>query len=126
MNAFFHVSELIKVVVVDIQFDCPNRKNMKDVLLGAQALASEKRLIILEWLKDPASHFGPHKRSDEAEGVCGLDIARKLGISSASTSAHLKVLTLAGLTCPARIAKFAYFSRAESELAALAQRIAAL
>lgn len=99
---------------------------MDDILLSAQALASDKRLLILQWLKDPASHFGPDQPFDEEEGVCGLYIAQKLGISPASTSAHLKVLTLAGLIRPLRIGKFTYFRRAEPVIAALAQRIAAL
>lgn len=99
---------------------------MHDVVTGAQALASDKRLLILEWLKSPADHFGPEFPFDEAEGVCGLYIARKLGISPAATSTHLKVLTLAGLIRPVRIGKFTYFSRVEPALAALAGRIAAL
>lgn len=99
---------------------------MRDVLLGAQALSSDKRLLILEWLKDPESHFRADELYDEKHGLCGLYIAQKLGISPASTSAHLKILTLAGLIRPHRIGKFTYFLRAEPEIAALAQRIAAL
>jgi ArsR family transcriptional regulator len=100
--------------------------NMDDMVCGAQALANEKRLLILEWLKTPASHFGPEHPFDEAEGVCGLYIAQKLGISPASTSVHLKILTQAGLVRPLRVGKFTYFRRVEPAIAALAKRIAAL
>jgi len=99
---------------------------MDDIVLGTQALASDKRLLILEWLKNPASHFGPDQPYREEEGVCGLYIAQKLGISPASTSSHLKVLTLAGLIRPLRIGKFTYFRRVDPAIATLAERIAAL
>ena len=99
---------------------------MVDVITGAQALASDKRLLILEWLKNPASYFGPEHPYDEKEGVCGLYIAQKIGISPAATSTHLKVLTQAGLIRPLRIGKFTYFRRVEPAIAALAKSIAAL
>lgn len=99
---------------------------MDSILPGAQALASDKRLLILAWLKSPADHFGPDQPYDEAEGVCGLYIAQKLGISPASTSVHLKVLTQAGLIRPLRIGKFTYFRRVEPAIAQLAACIGAL
>ena len=99
---------------------------MADIILGAQALASEKRLLILEWLRAPSSHFGPEHPFDEAEGVCGLYIAQKLGISPAATSVHLKILTQAGLVRPLRVGKFTYFRRIEPAIAALAKQVAAL
>lgn len=99
---------------------------MDDVLLGAQALASEKRLLILKWLKDPASYFKANQPYDEEEGVCGLYIAQNLGISPASTSVHLKVLTQAGLVRGLRVGKFTYFRRVEAAIAALAVQIAGL
>jgi DNA-binding transcriptional ArsR family regulator len=99
---------------------------MIDLVPGAQALASEKRLLILEWLKNPSSHFGPEHPYDEAEGVCGLYIAQKLGISPASTSVHLKILTQAGLVRPLRVGKFTYFRRVEPAIAALAKQVASL
>ncbi len=99
---------------------------MNHISLGAQALANPNRLLILEWLKTPAEHFGADQPYDEEEGVCGLYIAQKLGISPAATSAHLKVLTAAGLIRPLRIGKYTYFRRVEPAITALAQRIAAL
>ena len=45
-----------------------------------KALASEKRLQILHWLKQPRAHFPPQVDGDLVkDGVCGLFIAQKLG-----------------------------------------------
>ncbi|WP_203217337.1 hypothetical protein [Nocardia arthritidis] len=45
-----------------------------------KALANDKRLQILDWLRDPVSHFPPQRDGDLVEdGVCSLFIAEKLG-----------------------------------------------
>ncbi|HEY8736321.1 MAG TPA: transcriptional regulator, partial [Candidatus Dormibacteraeota bacterium] len=44
-----------------------------------RALASEKRLQILEWLRDPTAHFPKQKDGDLVrDGVCSVFIADKL------------------------------------------------
>lgn len=74
---------------------------MIDVL---RAVANDKRLLILEWLKDPKAHFGPQTDGDLVhDGVCGLLIAQKLGIRQPTVSAHMKVLTAAGLVTGKRV-----------------------
>ena len=46
-----------------------------------KALANDKRLQILAWLKDPRSHFPPQVYGDLVkDGVCGVFIADKLGV----------------------------------------------
>jgi hypothetical protein len=53
----------------------------------ARALASDKRILILQWLKDPTRHFPP--QIDGAllrDGVCGVRIADKLGVSQPTAS----------------------------------------
>ena len=46
-----------------------------------RALASDRRLLILHWLKDPRAHFRPQVDGDLVkDGVCGVFIAEKLGI----------------------------------------------
>ena len=63
-----------------------------------KALASEKRLQILHWLKQPRAHFPPQVDGDLVkDGVCGLFIAQKLGVSQPTASEHLRILTQAGL-----------------------------
>ncbi len=96
---------------------------MTDVGAMANALSNAKRLQILEWLKEPSRHFGPKHPIDEKEGVCGLYIAEKLGVSPATASVHLKVLTQAGFLRPLRVGKFTYFKRVETVFAELARAI---
>ena len=63
-----------------------------------RALANDKRLRILEWLKDPRAHFRPQVDGDLVEdGVCGVLIAEKLGVSQPTASEHLRILADAGL-----------------------------
>ena len=53
----------------------------------AKAIANERRLQILHWLKDPAAHFPPQTDGDLVkDGVCGLFIADKLGVSAPTAS----------------------------------------
>lgn len=58
-----------------------------------QALANERRVQILAWLKDPVTNFPPQRDGDLVEdGVCGLFIADKLGVTQPTAGAHLKIL----------------------------------
>jgi ArsR family transcriptional regulator len=67
--------------------------------IAIRALANERRLQILEWLKNPTKHFPPQAEGDLAKDeVCGCLIARKLRISQPTTSEHMKILCQAGLT----------------------------
>lgn len=44
-----------------------------------KALANERRLQILEWLKDPRRHFPPQVDGDlVGDGVCAVLIAKSL------------------------------------------------
>ena len=53
-----------------------------DVESAFRALASDRRLLILEWLKRPKAHFPPQVDGDLVrDGVCGVFIAEKLGVS---------------------------------------------
>jgi len=64
-----------------------------------KALASEKRLQILAWLKDPTAHFRPQIDGDLVkDGVCGQLITEKLGVSQPTASEHLRVLSDAGFS----------------------------
>ncbi|MBW9051039.1 ArsR/SmtB family transcription factor [Rhizobium mesosinicum] len=96
---------------------------MEDFIEKVSALASPNRLQILEWLKNPKSHFGPEHPVDESEGVCGLYIAEKLGVTPATASVHLKILTLAGFIQPQRIGKYTYFKRIEPAFDKLAHEV---
>lgn len=85
-----------------------------------RALASERRLAILDWLRDPRAHFRPQVDGDLVkDGVCGLLIAEKLGVSQPTASEHLKILTQAGLLQGKRIKQWTFYRRNETALAAL-------
>ena len=83
-----------------------------------KALANERRLQILHWLKQPTSHFPPQVDGDLVrDGVCGLFIAEKLGISQPTASEHLKVLSRAGLVRAKRIKQWTFYKRDEKRIA---------
>jgi DNA-binding transcriptional ArsR family regulator len=82
-----------------------------------RALANQRRLQILAWLKRPRKHFPPQVDGDLVkDGVCGLLIARKLRISQPTASEHLKILTAAGLIRGKRIKQWTFYKRDEREL----------
>src|SRR5262252_7847784 len=83
-----------------------------------KALANERRLQILAWLKEPTAHFPPQVDGDLVrDGVCGLFIAQKLGVSAPTASEHLKVLTRAGLLRARRIKQWTFYRRDEKRIA---------
>src|SRR6266566_8300099 len=80
-----------------------------------RALANERRLQVLEWLKDPVAHFPPQVDGDLVEdGVCGVLIADKLGVSQPTASEHLKILSQAGLVRGKRIKQWIFYKRDEA------------
>jgi DNA-binding transcriptional ArsR family regulator len=82
-----------------------------------RALASDRRLQILHWLKDPRTHFRPQVDGDLVkDGVCGVFIAEKLGISQPTLSEHMKVLVQAGLVIPTRIKQWTFYRRNEERV----------
>jgi DNA-binding transcriptional ArsR family regulator len=85
-----------------------------------KALANERRLQILEWLKDPRAHFPPQVDGDLMEdGVCAVLIAAKLGITQATLSEHMRVLVQAGLLRPKRIKQWIFYRRDEARIGAV-------
>lgn len=85
---------------------------------GLKALANDRRLQVLEWLKDPAAHFRPQADGDLVkDGVCGLLIAEKLGVSQPTASEHLRVLVDAGFLTGKRIKQWIFYQRDEKEIA---------
>ncbi len=79
-----------------------------------RALANERRLQILEWLKRPVDEFPPQVDGDLVkDGVCGLLIARKLGVSQPTASEHLNIMCRAGLIQGKRIKQWTFYRRNE-------------
>jgi DNA-binding transcriptional ArsR family regulator len=85
-----------------------------------KALANERRLQILDWLKEPTRHFPKQVDGDLVEdGVCAVLIAEKLGITPATLSEHMRVLVQAGLVRPKRIKQWIFYKRDERRIRAL-------
>src|SRR6266850_1910481 len=96
--------------------------NDKQVLAAAplKAIANPRRLQILEWLKDPKAHFRRQVDGDlVVDGVCGVLIAEKLGVSQPTVSEHLKILSQAGLVSAKRVKQWTFYKRDEARIAKL-------
>ena len=88
------------------------------------ALASPKRLQVLEWLRDPRAHFPLQRDGDLVDdGVCVLFIANKLGVAQPTATAHMQALARAGLVTSKRLGQWTFYKRDEAALAALKQKI---
>jgi DNA-binding transcriptional ArsR family regulator len=86
---------------------------------GLKALANDKRRQILDWLKDPVAHFRPQIDGDLVkDGVCGVLITEKLGVSQPTASEHLRILVDAGLLTGKKIKQWVFYKRDEKEIAA--------
>ena len=91
-----------------------------------RAISSERRLQILEWLRSPTEHFSPQVDGDLVrDGVCGVLIAKKLGVSHPTVSEHLKILTEAGLIRGKRIKQWTFYRRDEPRIRELKSGILA-
>lgn len=96
------------------------------MMVAMRALASERRLLILEWLKDPQAHFRAQVDGDLVkDGVCGVLIAEKLGVSQPTVSEHLKVLSQAGLLRAKRIKQWTFYRRDEARIREIKRAILA-
>ncbi len=88
------------------------------LMVSLHALDNERRLHILHWLKDPTAHFRAQVDGDlEEDGVCGLLIAEKLGVSQPTVSEHMRVLVQSGLVRARRIKQWTFYRRDERRIA---------
>src|SRR5215831_17450805 len=85
-----------------------------------KALANERRLLILQWLRAPRTHFREQVDGDLVDdGVCGVLIAEKLGVSQPTVSEHMRILAQAGLADAKRIKQWTFYRRNEARLTEL-------
>jgi ArsR family transcriptional regulator len=90
-----------------------------------RALANERRLQVLEWLKDPEAHFPPQVDGDLVkDGVCLVFIAEKLGVSQPTATEHMKVLSHAGFVRSKRIKQWTFYKRDETRIREIKKEIA--
>jgi ArsR family transcriptional regulator len=98
-----------------------------DLTLVVKALANDRRLQILQWLKDPTGNFRPQVDGDLVkDGVCGLLIAEKLGVSQPTASQHLALLTQSGLVTAKRIRQWTFYRRDERRIRAFKRELQGL
>jgi DNA-binding transcriptional ArsR family regulator len=89
-----------------------------------RALASDKRLQILDWLKDPRAYFPPQRDGDLIDdGVCVVFIADKLGVAQPTATAHLQALARAGLVTSKRMGQWTFYKRDERAISELKRRL---
>ena len=94
--------------------------------VAIRALASERRLQILDWLKEPRRHFPAQSDGDLVkEGVCAVSIAEKLGVSQPTVSEHMRILSQAGLVRAKRIKQWTFYRRDEENIRAIKTAIMA-
>ncbi|TDW24248.1 ArsR family transcriptional regulator [Kribbella kalugense] len=104
--------------------DMANRAPVVDTLEVLRALASPKRLQILEWLRDPVAHFPPQRDGDLVDdGVCVIFIAEKLAVAQPTATSHLQTLARAGLLTSKRIGQWTFYQRDESAISAFTEHI---
>ena len=85
-----------------------------------KALASQPRLRVLAWLRDPVANFPAQVDGDLVkDGVCGVFLAQKLGVSQPTVSEHLKILSQAGLLSAKRVKQWTFYKRDEARIAKL-------
>jgi len=90
---------------------------VKDHAAALRALANERRLQSLDWLKQPREHFPPQVDGDLVrDGVCAALIADKLGVSQPALSEHMRILVDAGLVRAKRIKQWTFYKRDEPEI----------
>ena len=91
-----------------------------DIHVALRAFANERRLQVLDWLKDPRAHFREQVDGDLVEdGVCGLLIAEKLGVSQPTVTEHMKLLVEIGAVRAKRIKQWTFYKRDEDRIRAI-------
>lgn len=83
-----------------------------------KALSNEKRLKILQWLKDPCHHFTSSHCDIAKDGVCVGLIEEKIGLSQSTVSQYLMILQQAGLITTERRGQWTYCKRNEKVIKA--------
>ncbi|PTW60200.1 ArsR family transcriptional regulator [Breoghania corrubedonensis] len=82
-----------------------------------KAIASDVRLTVLEWLKDPRTNFPNQKTEDPAKiGVCVTLIAAKAEISQPTASRHLEILKNSDFVKIRKIHSWSFYSRNEDAI----------
>ena len=88
-----------------------------------KALSNEKRLKILQWLKESCKHFSSSHCDIEKDGVCVGLIEQKIGLSQSTVSQYLMLLQQAGLITTERKGQWTFCKRNEKTIQALVEAL---
>lgn len=93
-----------------------------------KALGNPARLQIMQWLKDPDTHFSEYEpiADRSAVGVCVTHIQAKSGLAQSTVSNYMSTLERAGLVRPTRVGKWTHYRRDEERLAQVAESVGTL
>lgn len=87
-----------------------------NVISVLKAISNEKRLKILQWLKEPKKNFTSSYCDVEKDGVCVGLIEEKVGLSQSTVSQYLMLLQQAGLISMERKGQWTYCKRNEKTI----------
>ena len=87
-----------------------------DIITVLKALSNEKRLKILQWLKEPKKNFKSSICDVESDGVCVGLIEAKIGLSQSTVSQYLMLLQQAGLIITERRGQWTFCKRNEKAI----------
>jgi DNA-binding transcriptional ArsR family regulator len=102
----------------------PDPESSELLLKQLRALDNDRRLQILHWLKEPTKHFRVQVDGDLVkDGVCGLLITEKLGVSQPTLSEHMRVLVASRFVDAKRIKQWTFYKRNEKAIAGFTRSI---
>ncbi len=87
-----------------------------DIITVLKALSNDKRLKILQWLKEPKKNFKSTHCDIEKDGVCVGLIEDKIGLSQSTVSQYLMLLQQAGLITTSRKGQWTFCRRNEKTI----------
>ena len=88
-----------------------------DIVEISKILSNEVRVNVLQWLKEPETHFPPHQELGHFDdGVCVQYIGEKAGLSQSTISHYLSMMQRADLIIPTRHGKWTYYKRNEEQI----------
>ncbi len=94
-----------------------------DVSEALKALDNPTRLTILNWLKDPRTHFPEQEVDPKQVGVCVSIIQKRVGLSQSTVSLYLTSLQRAQLVTSQRIGPWTYYKRHDANIARLLEQL---
>ncbi len=84
--------------------------NYSNTSAKLRAVSNENRLKILSWILDPTAYFPPQRDGDLIDdGVCVALITAKIGLKQPTVTAHMKILSEAGLVSHKQIKNWVFY-----------------